>query len=466
MDEWADPWAEEQTGTQAVRSVATKQSILWQDEAGWEDVEKNEADLKINEAPLEKPGDRRPPLQIPQSKHALNASVDSAISFGLVPGDDSDEGLAKEPCKEQSLEPKSPRNASAEPSVASTWSVDSPKASFTEGESAMEASYSRRESKTAPEGGDNRESGFRTEPPQARRASIPRETKQSSVQDPNALDRIIRRSPGQVESLVEKLFDLPVTKPNERLDDPGDVIASASSRRAWYRITRPETLREFNGGDSDDNYARVRWPESRVRQKTLEIVSSWVEDDRASASERRFGWNTRMPGVFSAPARASETDSVDSMSKPSSTFVVSRKSDATTVKRTVDNSPVTPQFNWSTSPVVGDFQVPLQRDGVTAINSPSTQAYVVQRSSQKVANLYAEPPESTTNMEHPSMVNEADEDWGEMVESPTIATLDSKSGEAAPVSDRVLTLWRDPTPTEGPLQSFLGSLPDLSYMMK
>jgi hypothetical protein len=440
MDEWADPWAEEQTRTQADGQVATKQSILaWQDEAGWGDVEENEADSKINEAPLEKPGDRRPPLQIPQSKHALNASVDSAIS---------------------------PRISSAAPSVAATWSVDSPKASFTEGGSAVEASHSTRESKTVPEGGDKQESDSRSESLKARRPSIPRKTKRSSVQDPYALDRNIRWSPGRVESLVEKLFDQPVTKPNERLDDPGDVIASASSRKAWYRITRPETLREFDGGDSDGNYVRVRWPDSRVRQKTLEIVSSWMKDDRVGDSGRGFGWNARMPGVFSAPSRASDTDSVYGMSKRNSTFVVSRKSDTTTVKRTVDNSPVTPQFNWSTSPVVGDFQVPLQRDGVTVINSPSTKPYVVQPSSQKVAALYAEPPESTTNVEHPSMINEADEDWGEMVDSPTIATLDSKSGETAPDSDRVIRLWRAPTSTEGPLQAFLRSLPDLSYMMK
>ncbi|OHF01972.1 hypothetical protein CORC01_02850 [Colletotrichum orchidophilum] len=80
-----------------------------------------------------------------------------------------------------------------------------------------------------------------------------------------------------------------------------DSFASISERKMWYRLSRHESLRKHNAGD-DDNYVRVNWANSTLRQDTLKTVRRWIEEDSfggrpfrgglaRTAGGKSFGWD-------------------------------------------------------------------------------------------------------------------------------------------------------------------------------
>ncbi|KAK0117853.1 hypothetical protein ONS95_012174 [Cadophora gregata] len=80
---------------------------------------------------------------------------------------------------------------------------------------------------------------------------------------------------------------------------PFDSFSSTEQRKTWYRISRYGTMRKHNGGN-DENYVRVGWKPSTIRDDTLKIVSRWIEEDRISGrvvlgggskGSTVFGWN-------------------------------------------------------------------------------------------------------------------------------------------------------------------------------
>ncbi|KAG4439114.1 hypothetical protein IFR05_005401 [Cadophora sp. M221] len=80
---------------------------------------------------------------------------------------------------------------------------------------------------------------------------------------------------------------------------PFDSFSSTEQRKTWYRISRYGTMRKHNSGN-DENYVRVNWKPSTIRNDTLKIVSRWIEEDRISGrvvlgggskGSTVFGWN-------------------------------------------------------------------------------------------------------------------------------------------------------------------------------
>lgn len=80
---------------------------------------------------------------------------------------------------------------------------------------------------------------------------------------------------------------------------PHDSFSSVEERKMWYRLSRYTTLRQHNSGD-DDNYVRVTWAQSKIREETLKIAAKWMEQDRISGrvvlggdskDGTLFGWN-------------------------------------------------------------------------------------------------------------------------------------------------------------------------------
>ncbi|KAM4056334.1 hypothetical protein HRG_003251 [Hirsutella rhossiliensis] len=57
-----------------------------------------------------------------------------------------------------------------------------------------------------------------------------------------------------------------------------DFFTTVSERKAWYRISRFGSMRCHDQGDPDD-YMRVGWATSRVRERTMELVRRWMEQD-------------------------------------------------------------------------------------------------------------------------------------------------------------------------------------------
>ncbi|KAG4035553.1 hypothetical protein MFRU_001g03220 [Monilinia fructicola] len=95
----------------------------------------------------------------------------------------------------------------------------------------------------------------------------------------------------QSDEAVEKIF-IPDTI-------IADTFTSTEERKMWYRVSRYGTMRKYNTGD-DENYVRIAWAPSQVKQDTQKIVARWMEEDRnnghvslggTSKGGSVFGWN-------------------------------------------------------------------------------------------------------------------------------------------------------------------------------
>jgi hypothetical protein len=80
---------------------------------------------------------------------------------------------------------------------------------------------------------------------------------------------------------------------------PHDSFSSTEERKMWYRVSRYGPMRKHESGD-DENYVRVNWVKSQVREETLKVVARWIEEDRISGrvvlgggskAGSMFGWN-------------------------------------------------------------------------------------------------------------------------------------------------------------------------------
>ncbi|KAF2125471.1 hypothetical protein P153DRAFT_370129 [Dothidotthia symphoricarpi CBS 119687] len=99
-------------------------------------------------------------------------------------------------------------------------------------------------------------------------------------------------------ALVADLFPSPSTA-EDLHDAPEDPIYSTTARKAWYRLTRKQTMREHNAGYDQDNYIRVTWANSHVRLEANKIVGRWAREDRISGTgagaRASFYWDTTAP---------------------------------------------------------------------------------------------------------------------------------------------------------------------------
>jgi hypothetical protein len=130
--------------------------------------------------------------------------------------------------------------------------------------------------------------------------------KEESSPVPN---RLPKKDFGPVEfsvdlSVLDSLFAGTDPKPSEEtafIPDtiPDNSFSSTEQRKTWYRISRYGPMRKHNTGD-DENYVRVNWAQSQVREDTLKIVARWMEEDRISGqvvlggggkTSSIFGWN-------------------------------------------------------------------------------------------------------------------------------------------------------------------------------
>lgn len=155
-------------------------------------------------------------------------------------------------------------------------------------------------------------------------------------------------------SLVGQLFSPPT--PLENLPPvPDSTISSTSARKAWYRITRKQTMREFNSGNDDDDYVRVTWINSNIRLEISKIVARWSAEDRIAgravlggkSAASMFFWDQPATDLDQGvgqrhPRKRLPLSSSAEFSSPISSKKHSGLAFSTT-------SPIV-QFNWSSSP--------------------------------------------------------------------------------------------------------------------
>lgn len=106
-------------------------------------------------------------------------------------------------------------------------------------------------------------------------------------------------------SLIGKLFSAVESKELPEVED--SPIKPTEARKAWYRLTRIETLREVESGRDHDNYVRVGWQGSTVRTEVNQIVGRWTSEDRINGRTllggkpgAMFGWDYPVPSPASS----------------------------------------------------------------------------------------------------------------------------------------------------------------------
>lgn len=312
---------------------------------------------------------------------------------------------------------------------------------------------------------------------------------------------------------VDKLFDvakLDAEQPSAKdysLDAVEGIIkdsfSSVSERKTWYRISRPGSMRRHDLGD-DENYRRVTWPVSKMREETNKVVRRWMEEDSFSGGRPSFGggnsvkggafnWDTKseplsMDQIFGKrksaqpPKAASATVPRPLSLQPRSAAAHSRNLSGGVKSlpprspgvsslpcpspMSIPGPPKSPAFGWSTMTdesgtpassrppsraVRQSLEVTSSRFGSnTAVNTGTHEP-------ESRPSLQLAPPSSAPSVSSNALVEDDDEEWGEMVASPmessrpvsgifdmglnsSMAELSTKDPSPAPFNDTDATL--------------------------
>lgn len=263
-------------------------------------------------------------------------------------------------------------------------------------------------------------------------------------------------------ALFDELFP-PDDAAKELGEAPDDPIYSTAGRKAWYRLTRKQTMREFNSGNGDDNYIRITWAGSEIRSEVNKTVARWAREDRLSGTgpgaRASFYWDTPAPPEPINPRGHLRTKT--SVPTPRAVEAAPARQSLPPVSA---DTPIA--FNWSSATATTD---PWKQDspGLRSISPPvaSKPTAVANAQTQElravsidltrdvggtqgqtstetpaVATKAIPPPESTTTSASPwddfsapntntlnqeqraDVPTDDDDDWGEMISSPTVST--------------------------------------------
>ncbi|KAF2685230.1 hypothetical protein K458DRAFT_337229 [Lentithecium fluviatile CBS 122367] len=283
---------------------------------------------------------------------------------------------------------------------------------------------------------------------------------------------------GLDEDLLSQLF--PPAKPRQKLEDtPQDPVHSTSTRKAWYRLSRKQTMREYNNGNVDDNYIRVTWKTSHIRSEVIKTVSRWANEDRMAGrgpgARASFYWDTPAPPhqQYTSHSRKKTSISVSNPApaarhtvQPISTDVPAAfdwSSPAaghdpwkdTSIETRAVSSPVAPSKHSAVAKLQRQEGRPMSVDLTPRTNEPTSH----KRTSTNVDLLAETPPRPSfspleppkpppTNLPadpwaglgaldtstKPPVGQEAsvpdDDEWGEMVESPAVSSAQTPTAIA------------------------------------
>ncbi|OBT78074.1 hypothetical protein VF21_03082 [Pseudogymnoascus sp. 05NY08] len=278
------------------------------------------------------------------------------------------------------------------------------------------------------------------------------------------------------KSLVDQLYSDKEASPESTNYGPSDIdipitdsLLTVEQRKVWYRISRYGTMRKHNLGD-DDAYVRMGWHDSKVREKTLDIVHKWMEEGRLG-SGMALGGVGRVEAMFSwgKPGQAPNTEALHIARKSSQSSKAKQpalhtsppRQSAPTVKpvhkrqkssvgsiKSIVSSPVepSPRFSWSTAQ-------PAAPDPATAITSASSESHPesfrqepvmppiskafespnpVPVTIEPLKPKPAAPPPPEQRKEEVQKANDDDDEWGEMVASPATPNFPVLSGFPSP----------------------------------
>ncbi|KAM0258789.1 hypothetical protein ACHAQJ_003631 [Trichoderma viride] len=206
-----------------------------------------------------------------------------------------------------------------------------------------------------------------------------------------------------------------------------DTFTSSSERKAWYRISRFGSKRRHDLGD-DENYVRVGWSGSQVRERTTQTVRRWMEEDSITGRVvlgRRLGGSGAVMFNWNSPAPQVEIGE----------FLGRHSRNSSMTVKSAAPSPTASSFGWATSvptspavarhPLANEFQ---HTDGGEA-QSPKESKVDSARQS-----LSLEPPPLHARAHIPAPIKipptlginqdeeNGDDDWGEMMTATPVDT--------------------------------------------
>lgn len=218
-----------------------------------------------------------------------------------------------------------------------------------------------------------------------------------------------------------------------------DSFTQVSQRKLWYRISRFGSVRKHDQGN-DDSYKHITWQASESRQKTIQIVRRWMEEDsiagrvvlgkKASAiGASMFNWDSPEPAIeIGALLRQRKADAappplphLEVTQKP----VVQVEADENSAAFAwATNTPMTPTEVVPISlPPTFVPESPIASDIASSISPPSSiwdedsRPATAQRPSSTIPAV-----PSGLHISETVEDDDDDDDWGEMVSSPTILT--------------------------------------------
>jgi len=247
-----------------------------------------------------------------------------------------------------------------------------------------------------------------------------------------------------------------------------DSFTTIAERKTWYRISRQGPLRRHNVGD-DDNYRRVVWAASTIREETMLVVRRWTEEDSfsgrptlggAGGKGNIFGWDSEAEPVAldvvfrkhrgsARPAAGAHSDGVPEPRRlrPLESTPKEEAGGSPQAKSPPRSVPVA-QFGWSTGGMPPDWhpdppRAP-QQTGISWGFSPAPTAAgaagVVVPPVGLVPPAGPVPAAAAAAAPVPP-VSDNDDEWGEMVTS-TPGTFDA---QCEPLSIRNLDTLPSPT---------------------
>ncbi|PKK53307.1 hypothetical protein CI102_3375 [Trichoderma harzianum] len=204
-----------------------------------------------------------------------------------------------------------------------------------------------------------------------------------------------------------------------------DTFGLSNERRAWYRISRYGSKRKHDLG-GDENYVRVSWSKSQIRERTTQTVRRWMEEDSITGRVvlgRRLGGSGAVMFNWNSPAPQVEIGE----------FLGRHSRNSSLTVQSPVASPTASSFAWASSvpssPAVSRHPLAneLTRGDAQEVHSPKEPKADSARQS-----LSLDPPPQHTRAHIPSPIQipptypinkEDDDDWGEMMTATPTTTM-------------------------------------------
>ena len=218
-----------------------------------------------------------------------------------------------------------------------------------------------------------------------------------------------------------------------------DHFTSTSQRKAWYRVSRFGSMRQHDSPADTGNYVRTQWSDSSIRLSSLKIVRRWMEEGSVVGRQglRKKIGGARGSHVFNWDSTAPEVDIGEVLREErlKQKRVEEKKLAALQAASEAPNSPAL-SWNQETSPQTAGIPK-FSKESSSPISAafqlveplPAHPGAVLKRDSTNGLDLYSSGDATDPGDDD----NDNDDEWGDMVISPSLEVPQFMSGPMSEV---------------------------------